>query len=128
MENPWKISLEGRAWSPKEQTDRQSSLPESCSIDAVDGMLFRTDEERKILLQMLLENVGLIETIRLVDLTLWRQAIEGARFRVIWSEEDKEYVGLFRDYPSLSFLAETEEAALQGIRQVAHDVDTDMEE
>jgi predicted HicB family RNase H-like nuclease len=49
-------------------------------------------------------------------------------YRVTWSEEDKEYVGLCAEFPSLSWLAKTPEAALKGIRNVAADVIKDMQE
>ena len=39
-------------------------------------------------------------------------------YRVTWSEEDSEYIGLCAEFPSLSWLASTPEAALRGIRQV----------
>ncbi len=39
-------------------------------------------------------------------------------FRVMWSEEDQEFVGLCAEFPSLSWLAESQEAALKGIRTV----------
>ena len=48
-------------------------------------------------------------------------------YRVMWSDEDKAYVGLCAEFPSLSWLAESPEKALQGIRQVVADVVTDME-
>ncbi len=47
-------------------------------------------------------------------------------YRVIWSEEDEEYVGLCSEFASLSWLAESPEAALSGIRQVVADVVADM--
>ena len=47
-------------------------------------------------------------------------------YRVTWSEEDNEYVGLCAEFPSLSWLAPTPEAALQGIREVVTDVVDDM--
>jgi predicted HicB family RNase H-like nuclease len=47
-------------------------------------------------------------------------------YRVTWSEEDNEYVGLCAEFPSLSWLAKTPEAALKGIRNVADDVIKDM--
>ena len=34
-------------------------------------------------------------------------------YRVTWSEEDNEYVGLCVEFPSLSWLAKTPEAALK---------------
>lgn len=39
-------------------------------------------------------------------------------YRVTWSAEDKEHVGLCAEFPSLSWLAKTPEDALKGIRQV----------
>ena len=39
-------------------------------------------------------------------------------YRVIWSEGDREYVGLCAEFPGLSWLAKTPEAALKGIRKV----------
>jgi len=47
-------------------------------------------------------------------------------YRVTWSEEDNEYVGLCVEFPSLSWLASTPEAALEGIRQVTADVVADL--
>jgi predicted HicB family RNase H-like nuclease len=49
-------------------------------------------------------------------------------YRVTWSEEDQEYVGLCAEFPSLSWLARTPEAALKGIRQVVAAVVHDMRE
>jgi predicted HicB family RNase H-like nuclease len=36
-------------------------------------------------------------------------------YRVTWSDEDAEYVGLCAEFPSLSWLAKTKEEALRGI-------------
>ena len=47
-------------------------------------------------------------------------------YRVTWSEEDDEYVGLCIEFPSLSWLASTPEAALEGIRRVVADVVADL--
>ena len=47
-------------------------------------------------------------------------------YRVTWSEDDNEYVGLCAEFPSLSWLAKTPEAALKGIRKVVADVVQDM--
>ena len=43
-------------------------------------------------------------------------------YRVTWSEEDNEYVGLCAEFPSLSWLDESPEEALKGIRQIVADV------
>lgn len=48
-------------------------------------------------------------------------------YRVTFSEEDGEYVGLCAEFPSLSWLAGTPESALKGIRRVVAEVVTDME-
>ena len=47
-------------------------------------------------------------------------------YRVTWSEEDQEYVGLCTEFPSLSWLTETQESALEGIRQLVANVIFDM--
>jgi len=48
-------------------------------------------------------------------------------YRVTWSEEDSEYIGLCSEFPSLSWLASEPEAALQGIRQMVADVVVDLQ-
>ena len=47
-------------------------------------------------------------------------------YRVTWSEEDEEYVGLCAEFPSLSWLAAQPEEALRGIRRVVAEVVADM--
>ena len=47
-------------------------------------------------------------------------------YRVTWSEEDEEYVGLCAEFPSLSWLSPTPEVALRDIRQVVADVVADL--
>ncbi len=47
-------------------------------------------------------------------------------YRVTWSEEDQEYVGLCVEFSGLSWLAFTPVAALEGIRQVVADVVVDL--
>jgi predicted HicB family RNase H-like nuclease len=47
-------------------------------------------------------------------------------YRVTWSEEDAEYVGLCVEFPGLSWLAGTPEDALAGIRSVVAEVVADM--
>jgi predicted HicB family RNase H-like nuclease len=48
-------------------------------------------------------------------------------YRVTWSEEDEEYVGLCAEFSSLSWLADTQEAALAGIRDTVNKVVQDMQ-
>ena len=40
-------------------------------------------------------------------------------YRVVWSQEDGEYVGTVAEMPSLSWLADTPEKAFDGIRSLA---------
>ncbi len=47
-------------------------------------------------------------------------------YRVTWSEDDSEYVGLCAEFPSLSWLSKTPEAALKGIRKIVSEVVEDM--
>ena len=47
-------------------------------------------------------------------------------YRVTWSEEDREYVGLCVEFPSLSWVAKSQTAALKGIRKVVADAVRDM--
>ncbi len=48
-------------------------------------------------------------------------------YRVTWSVEDEEFVGLCVEYPSLSYLDEDSHAALEGITNLVKDVVADME-
>ncbi len=48
-------------------------------------------------------------------------------YRVSWSPEDNEHVGLCAEFPSLSWLAATPEDALAGIRKVVAEAVADME-
>jgi len=47
-------------------------------------------------------------------------------YRVTWSEDDNEYVGLCAEFPSLSWLSATPEAALKGIRKLVAETVADM--
>lgn len=49
-------------------------------------------------------------------------------YRVIWSSEDEEYVGLCAEFPSLSYLEESQIAALNGITDLVKDIVVDMED
>jgi len=48
-------------------------------------------------------------------------------YRISWSEDDQEHVGLCLEFPSLSWLAKTPEDALRGIRRVVSEAILDME-
>ena len=47
-------------------------------------------------------------------------------YRTMWTEEDQQYIGLCTEFPSLSWLASSPEAALRGIRRVVASVIADM--
>ena len=47
-------------------------------------------------------------------------------YRVTWSEEDEEYVGLCAECPSLSWLEASPEKALSGIRKVVKETVVDL--
>jgi predicted RNase H-like HicB family nuclease len=50
------------------------------------------------------------------------KAVERYTCRVTWSEEDREYVGLCAEFPSLSWLENTPAGALRGIRTLVRKV------
>jgi len=47
-------------------------------------------------------------------------------YRVTWSEDDNEYVGLCVEFPSLSWLSAVPETALKGIRKLVSETISDM--
>ena len=47
-------------------------------------------------------------------------------YRVTWSEEDQEYVGLCAEFSSLSWLQDNPEKALAGIRKLVKDTVADL--
>jgi predicted RNase H-like HicB family nuclease len=47
-------------------------------------------------------------------------------YRVSWADEDKEYVGTCAEFPSLSHLDPSPDAAMKGIRELVEDVVADM--
>ena len=47
-------------------------------------------------------------------------------YRITWSEDDAEYVGLCAEFPSLSWLAQSPEAALKGVSKLVNEVVVDM--
>ena len=48
-------------------------------------------------------------------------------YRVMWSNEDGEYIGLCAEFPSLSCLADTQEVALDSILDTVKQVIKDMQ-
>ena len=47
-------------------------------------------------------------------------------YRILWSEEEQEFVGLCAEFPGLSWLAASPEEALAGIRKVVRGVLRDL--
>jgi len=47
-------------------------------------------------------------------------------YRVTWSEEDQEFVGLCAEFPSLSWLDKDQDQAFKGIRELVKEVISDM--
>lgn len=52
--------------------------------------------------------------------------IDRYTYRVTWSEEDQDYVGLCAEYPSLSWLDQSQTAALIGIQKLVSNCITEM--
>ena len=48
-------------------------------------------------------------------------------YRVTWSPEDQDYIGLCAEFASLSWLAKTPERALKGIQKIVADVVADLQ-
>jgi predicted HicB family RNase H-like nuclease len=53
--------------------------------------------------------------------------IQHYTYRVTWSPEDEEHVGLCSEFASLRWLAKTPDAALKGIQKVVGEVVADMQ-
>lgn len=59
--------------------------------------------------------------------TSWRVKVsDHYTYRVTWSPDDCEHVGLCLEFPSLSWLAQTPEEAFTGIRRLVAEVVVDM--
>jgi len=55
-----------------------------------------------------------------------KKAVDRYTYRVTWSDEDNEYVGLCAEFPSLSWLESEPGAALTGIRKLVRNVVSDL--
>lgn len=69
----WDIRREGRAWTGNEALRRYDLTPEK--FEMIGGRLFWDEEERLLLLGLLLENVGVDAAVRLGDPDVWRAAV-----------------------------------------------------
>jgi len=68
----WDIRRVGRAWTD-EADDRWQLTPEK--FEMYEGKLFWSDQERLLLLGLLLENVGVDAAVRLGNPSVWREAV-----------------------------------------------------
>jgi hypothetical protein len=69
----WDIRRHGRAWSGDEAEERWQLTPEKFEMH--DGRLFFDDEQRLLLLGLLLENCGADAAVRLGRPDVWRAAV-----------------------------------------------------
>jgi predicted HicB family RNase H-like nuclease len=53
--------------------------------------------------------------------------IDRYTYRLTWSEEDQEYVGLCAEFPSLSWLDSSQHKALTGIRKLVQECIAEMQ-
>jgi len=70
----WDIRRRGRAWTDTEAPQRWELTPEKLEI--WDGKLLFSDQERRALLGLLLENQGADEAVRMGDPAVWIDAVE----------------------------------------------------
>ena len=59
-------------------------------------------------------------------MTTHNRFTEHYTYRITWSEEDNEFVGLCSEFPSLSWLAATRQEALDGIMDLVSSAVSDM--
>jgi hypothetical protein len=80
----WDIRREGRAWTAAEFRSRMELTPEK--LEAVEGKLLWTHEDRVRLLGLLLENVGADEAVKLGAPWVWVGAALN-RPRTFWGDQ-----------------------------------------
>ena len=69
----WDIRREGRAWRRDEAMQRFALTPEK--FEMIEGKLFWSEEDRLVMLGLLLENVGADYAVRLGDPAVWKAAV-----------------------------------------------------
>jgi hypothetical protein len=70
----WDIHREGRSWTPEEFTARADRLL-GVELEVSGGKLFGSEKTRRLILGMLLENLGMDAVVRLGDLARWKEAV-----------------------------------------------------
>ncbi|PSM31013.1 hypothetical protein [Haliangium sp. UPWRP_2] len=73
------IRRAGRPWLGREEVSDRLSRLGDCKVEIVDGRLFGDEYQRRLLLGMLLENVGLDAAVTLAERRLWIQALDSAQ-------------------------------------------------
>ncbi|XYH97116.1 hypothetical protein ACMHYB_56660 [Sorangium sp. So ce1128] len=73
----WDIRREARSWTPEEFTARADRLL-GVELEVSGGKLFGNEKTRRLILGMLLENVGMDAVVRLGDLGRWKEAVVAA--------------------------------------------------
>jgi hypothetical protein len=111
-EPEWDIRRTGRAWRGDEFQQRIDLQPEK--LEASDGKLLWSDEERIALLGLLLENLGTDHAVRLGDIATWRDAIALRWLREI-KAADPAYRASMREWAS-EFIKSTVESDMTSLR------------
>src|SRR5258708_18502765 len=73
-EGGWDIRAEGHAWGKGALRLYLNDYPEKPQV--LGGKLFWTEEDRLLVLGLLLENVGVEKAVRLGKAEVWRAAVE----------------------------------------------------
>ncbi len=73
----WNIERQGRAWTVEEYEPRVNRLIE-LKFETRNGKLFWSEDTRRMILAMLLENCGMDAAVQMGNLEKWRAAIEAA--------------------------------------------------
>lgn len=73
MLEKYDVGLEGRPWPPGEAFLRHRELPQK--LEMIRGRLFWSDEERRLVLAALLEQMGAAEAVRIGSPDVWRAAV-----------------------------------------------------
>lgn len=70
-----KIGRKGRSWGSDEIIERLNILPECARVEIQNGQLCWTESERKTLLALLFENIGIDSALSVLPIQLLHQAI-----------------------------------------------------
>ncbi|MGH2584376.1 MAG: hypothetical protein ACRDJE_05625 [Dehalococcoidia bacterium] len=73
VEPRWDIRREGRDWVADEVQARWQLTPER--IELLDGKIFGTEKDRRLMLGLLLELLGADVAVRMGDPSVWRAAV-----------------------------------------------------